>query len=81
MNNNVVNLRPNINMACALMNIAEEIQNGNIAESECTLIIGTDVYHLGCIDDREAAVNAVFNMTYGIQKLMRPAVDASLEDS
>jgi hypothetical protein len=76
---NVITLRPKASVADALRNIADEFDSGERDGQEVTLIIGLEVFHIGCSDDKEAAANAIFNMTLGIQKLMRPVVDASLD--
>jgi hypothetical protein len=76
---NVITLRPKASVADALRNIADEFDGGERDGQEVTLIIGFDVFHLGCEDNKAAAANAVFNMTLGIQTIMRPVVDASLD--
>lgn len=76
---NVIQLKPCADVATGLRNMAEEFDSGERDGQECTLIAGLDVYHFGCVDDEEAVSNAIFNLTFGLQKLMRPVVDASLE--
>lgn len=68
---NVIQLRPNLSAAESLRNIADMMDSGEIANDECTLIAGTEVFHCGQVHDDQAAANAVFNMTYGISKLMQ----------
>jgi hypothetical protein len=72
---NVIQLRPNLNIPTALRNIADSVENGALEGDDCTLILGLDVFHLGNATDENAAPNAIFNMTYGIQKLMRPVLE------
>lgn len=70
---NVIKIRPDA--AEMLRNIADLMDDGSIASEDCTLIVGTDVFHAGDVDDETAATHAIFNMTMGIQKLMRPVID------
>jgi len=76
---NVISLKPSLNIPEALRNIADSIENGKNIVTDCTVIAGFNIYHLGCMDDGEAARDAVFNMTYGLQKIMTPVVDASFD--
>ena len=71
---NVIQLKPCGNAAQALRNIADMIDGGEIS-NECTVICGTEVFHCGEIDDGRAAESAIFNMTMGIHKLMKPVVE------
>ncbi|MEE9459634.1 MAG: hypothetical protein V3V84_07725 [Candidatus Bathyarchaeia archaeon] len=71
----IVSIIPSINIADTLRRIAEDIDDGDISADNCTLIIGTEVYHLGPVCDDVAARDAVFNMTMGIHKLMTPIFD------
>ncbi|MGH1470142.1 MAG: hypothetical protein ACRBCS_03055 [Cellvibrionaceae bacterium] len=75
---NVIQIKPCGNAAHALRNIADMIDNEELC-NECTVIVGSEVFHCGEIDDGRAAESAIFNMTFGIQKLMRPVVDAVLD--
>jgi len=75
MNDNVIQLKPCAHAATALRNIADMMDDGEITAEECTVIAGTDVFHCGEFDDGRAAANAIFNMTMGIQKLMRPVIE------
>ena len=77
--NNVIQLKPCANAATALRNIADRMESGDISASTCTIIAGEDIFHCGVFDDERSVTNAIFDMTFGIQKLMRPAIDASFE--
>lgn len=79
MSNKVVSLYPCANVAEGLRNIANQVEEGELPDDGCTVICGSDVFHLGCVDDAQAAGDAVFNMTYGLHLLMRPVVDAALD--
>ena len=77
---NVIQLKPCLNASTALRNIADMMESGEITSDECTVIAGVNVFHCGTFDDEKAATNAIFNLTLGIQILMRPAVDAALDE-
>lgn len=74
MTSEVIQLKPCTNIALALRNIAEQIDNGELICEDMTIIAGTKVFHLGTFDDGRAAESAIFNMTLGIQKLMKPVL-------
>lgn len=67
---NVVQLIPCANTVLALRNIADMIERGDIPDGQATVIIGSEVFHTGCVDNAEAATEAIWNMTYGTHKLM-----------
>ncbi len=77
--NKAVQLKPCANAAIALRNIADQMESGEIAADECTVIAGIDVFHCGEFDDGRAAESAIFNMTMGIQKLMRRVMELNPE--
>ena len=68
----VVNLFPNQSVSDGLRNIADEVDSGELPDDGCTVIIGKEVFHLGPGSDEQAATDAVFNMTMGVHKLMKP---------
>lgn len=72
---NVLQLKPCANAAIALRNIADSMESGEYASDEVTVIAGTDIFHCGCFDDCRAVEGAVFNMTLGLQVLMKPVLD------
>ena len=76
MTDNVIQIKPCANASTALRNIADMMDSGEITADECTVIAGLDVFHCGEFDDGTAAANAIFNMTMGIQKLMRPVIES-----
>ena len=65
-----MHLRQNTNVPLALRNIADSIESGEIDVDDCTVIAGSDVFHIGTVSDSDAAEKAVWNMTYGIHKMM-----------
>jgi len=73
--NNVIQLIPCADVVTGLRNIADSIESSDQVTDECTLIMGKEVYHLGQVDDAEAASSAIFNMTVGIHVLMKPVID------
>lgn len=74
MTSNVTPLIPRNHAPTALRNIADGMEDGDIPAVEVTVIVGSDVYHLGATSDDRAAESAVFNMTMGIHKLMHPVI-------
>ena len=67
---NVSQIKASANAPTALRNIADQIESGELGDTEATVVVGSDVFHVGCVDSGEAAGNAVWNMTYGIHKLI-----------
>lgn len=65
-----VPIKGNMNIAKVLRDIADEIENGDITCDHVTVIAGFEVYCLGPVDDCRAAESAIFDMTFGIHKLM-----------
>lgn len=72
--NNVIQIRPCANASIALRNIADAMDRGEFASDEVTIIAGADIFHCGQVSDERAAEQAIFNMTMGIHKLMRPVI-------
>jgi len=77
---NIFHINSNWSAPEALRNIADAIEQGEYEDNEATVIIGTDVFHVGQSDDAKAAENAVWNMTFGIHKLMNMAVKVGNDD-
>lgn len=76
--NKIVDLYPCLNPVAALRNIADEIEAGNLIADEVTVIAGTEIFQLGgSMKIDLAAQAAIFAMTFGIHKLMRPATEYS----
>jgi len=73
----VLQIKPCANVSLGLRNIADQIDNNGIEQNDCTVIIGSEIFHLGVVSDEEAATQAIFNMTFGIHKLMNAAVTLS----
>jgi hypothetical protein len=67
---NVFQIKPCAVPQIALRNIADGMDSGEFCAENVTIIAGTEVFHCGCVDDARAAMEAVWNMTYGIHKLM-----------
>jgi len=70
----ITHLKPFTNIPDSLRSIADEVESGLFKDESCTLIIGTDVFHLGTFHDDAAAEKAIWDMTYGIYKLMDRAL-------
>lgn len=75
MSEKLIQIKPCGNAPLALRNIADQMESGEISAEECTVIAGIDVFHCGELDDGRAAESAIFNMTMGIHKLMKPVVE------
>lgn len=67
---NVIKIRPCADVAQGLRNLAEEIENGNFYCDNVTLIMNSEVSQLGQFTDERAAEKAVFDMVFGISKIM-----------
>lgn len=69
---NVIQIKPCVSSADTLRRIADMMDDGEVCSDSVTVITGVDVFQCGEFDDERAVENAVFNMTKGIHKLMRP---------
>lgn len=74
----IIPIKENVNASKVLRNIADDIESGRL-EDEVTIIVGCEVFHAGCHCDKQAAVNAVYNMNFGIAKIMNAAVNGDEE--
>lgn len=68
----VVPIKLCANAPDTLRMIAEQMENGKFATTSVTVIAGAEIFQCGEFDDERAVENAVFNMTMGLHKLMRP---------
>ena len=71
----VVKLFRDQSVSDGLRNIANYVDSGELPSDNCTIIIGTEVIHLGNVSDEQAAADAIFNMTLGTHKLMKAIFD------
>ena len=69
---NVIQIKPCVSASESLRRIADMMDNEEVDSHSVTVITGVDVFQCGEFDDARAAENAVFNMTMGLHKLMRP---------
>lgn len=65
----VVSMFPSTDVPSVLRSIADGIDDGTYEDCDCTLVIGARVFHIGTIDDQQAAMEAIWNLTRGIHKL------------
>ena len=72
----VKEIKPCVNAQETLRRIARLMDSGKINCSNVTVIAGVDVFQCGEFNDSDAAANAVFNMNFGIAKLMKAGLDA-----
>ena len=72
----IIQLNPEgLNPALGLRNIADQYEAGEFGRNTpVTLVIGREVFHLGTHGDTEAALQAVFDMNFGIHKMMNAAL-------
>lgn len=56
-----------------LRRIADLMESSEIIDDECTLVTGQEIWHCGGSDNLVAA-RAVFNLQFGIHKMMTAAV-------
>lgn len=77
----IVPISPCANIPAMLRKLADEIEEGAIICDRVTLIAGREVRCFGPVDDARAAEQAIFDMTWGIHRLMSyPAMVALDED-
>lgn len=67
---NVIPFCPCQEVAPTLRRIADDVEQG-IYKGDATIIIGKEVFHVGKVHSDDAAREAIWNMTFGIHKLMR----------
>jgi len=72
----VVHLRPADDVVAGLRYIADELESLPFKVPNATIIAGEEVYHLGrCGKEAMGIPEAVFNMNFGIHKLMSIATE------
>lgn len=62
-----------------LRELADKIETSGSSQVTVTIIVGSDVYCWGPLTDQRAAEAAIFDMTFGIHKLMGLPVKRALE--
>jgi len=70
-------IKPCVNASKALRNIADRLDSGDLDADEVTVIVGTEIFQCGQFDAAKAVEGAIFNMTFGIHKLMNATMKAS----
>lgn len=68
--NNVIQLFPKNDAPTALRNIAALIEKGEIAGDSIAVVSIPDIFMIGHFEDNDPATEFIFNMQYGIQKMM-----------
>jgi hypothetical protein len=67
----IVPLHPSTDVAVRLHQLADDIAAGAYDHTaDRTVVLGTHVFYFGEIEASRAAVNAVWDLTYAIHKLM-----------
>jgi len=73
---NVVDIKKSINIPDGIRLIADGIEDGEYGDVDgCTIIIGTNVFHLGPFGDERDAANAIYDMSIGIAKLTNAGLE------
>jgi hypothetical protein len=72
---NIVLIADNINVARVLRNIADDIDKGRYKGKTATLVLDDEVFHMGTINDEFSARDAMWDLNYGIHKLMSPCFE------
>jgi hypothetical protein len=67
--NNVVSIKPNSDVKQGLQNIVDAYEG----EESATVLMGGQIYHLGCISDEQAVTDALWNIKLAEFKLMAAA--------
>jgi len=67
---NVVHIRPCADVVSGLRALADDIESGELFCDNITLIMNSEVSQLGQYSDDRAAEKAVFDMVYGLSKIM-----------
>ena len=66
---NVVSIKPNSDVKEGLQNII----NAYSGEENATILMGGEIYHLGCVSDEQAVTDALWNIECAKYKLMAAA--------
>lgn len=67
---NVIHIRPCADVVQGLRNIADDIESGAFSCDNITLIMNSEISQLGQFNPDRAAEKAVFDMVYGLSKMM-----------
>ena len=74
MNDKVIQLFPSGDIPETLRNIADGVESGEFECTGCTVILGTDIFQIGAPTLEKAAEQSIWDMTFGIHKLMKEAL-------
>ena len=67
---NIIHIYPNRDLITGLTRLIEEIKEGSIANTRCTIVINKEIYSLGDQKEDSSFKNAVFDITLGQHKLL-----------
>ena len=77
----VVSITPELNIPISLMNLADEIQKGDLGEvKNLTVLVNGGIYHFGDISDETATKNAHWNIGCALQKIQMLALQSYPND-
>ena len=71
----VIHISGCLSASDSLRNIADAMDEGTYPDDGATVIVGSEVFRCGEVFDGRAAEQAIFNMTFGIHKLMNAVFD------
>lgn len=75
----VVPISKAMDVPARLRDLADQIEDAADPMVRVTMVVGSNVYCWGPVDNDRAAEGAIFDMTYGIHKLMALSVKMNLE--
>lgn len=68
-------IKDSLDIPATLRRIADRIEEGDLPNTTATLILDSEVFHLGvCISDDAAACQTVFDCNYAVSLLMSGAI-------
>lgn len=71
---NVIQIKPCCDPVATLREIADKIDRGEFEQGDWTIIGSGHIFHAGQVNDERAAEAAIFNMNFGIHKVMYAVV-------
>jgi len=66
----VVHIRPCADVVQGLRNLADDIESGEFSCDNITLIMNSEISQLGQFSAERSAEKAVFDMVFGLSKIM-----------
>jgi hypothetical protein len=78
----IVRIYPHRDVVGGLRNLAEQIEAGDFSDGSCTIVLNcAHIFHFGTdCDDSRALEEAIFDLNYGIQRLLQPTLQGVLDN-